>query len=260
MRKPKAVIAAALRLYFDGSSLPKTGRALRSILGTGAHGTTVYRWIGKYVPMADDFLSNFPPTLSGVWHMDETSLRFRPSTPPTGERRRGEDWWQWDAVDRDTRFLVGTHVSRTRNWDDALAFVRACRDFAPRPTQIVTDNLSVYPALLSKTFYSRHRERRVRHVHSESGFRGNQPIERFHGTLEDRLTPMRGMKSPATSILRGFAIDYNFLRPHLGVGTTPAKAALIDLPFEDGWGDLAAWATVYRTLRQMRTRDRPTIG
>jgi hypothetical protein len=40
---------------------------------------------------------------------------------------------------------------------------------------------------------------------------------------------------------------------------TPAQAAQMELPFNDGWGDLITWATVYRTLCQMK-RNRPTIA
>lgn len=34
-------------------------------------------------------------------------------------------------------------------------------------------------------------------------------------------------------------------------GLTPAQAAEIQLPFNDGWGDLVTWATVFRTLRTL---------
>lgn len=244
MRKPKAVVAAALRIYFDGSSLPKTGRCVREFLGVAAHASTVLRWIEKYVPMSDAFLSNFTPSLSGVWHVDETTLRFRPSRPPTDwertnrVRRPGEDWWHWDAMDKGTRFVVGTHISKTRTWSGGLAFLRACAALAPRPQKIVTDDLRVYARLLNKVFYSNDPSRRVEHMHSQGGFRRNQLIERWHGTLEDRITAMRGLKSPRSKIPRGIVIDYNFLRPHLSLGgLTPAQAALIELPCNDGWTD-----------------------
>ena len=72
---------------------------------------------------------------------------------------------------------------------------------------------------------------------------------------------MRGLKSPESEIPRGIALDYNFLRPHVSLGgQAPAQAAQINLPFEDGWGDLATWATVYRTFCQMKEHRRPTIG
>lgn len=267
MRKPKAIVGAALRLYFDGASLPKAGRSLRSLLSTGAHPSTVHDWIAKYVPLVDDFLSNFVPDLSGLWHMDETVLKFRPSEPLTQDhrakesRRHGDDWWQWDAIDEGTRFLVGTHISKTRTYADGLAFIRACANYAPRPHSITTDDMNAYPRLLRRVFWSYDSERRVRHVHSRSGFLENQTIERWHGTLRDRTRAMRGLKSPSSSIPRGIAIDYNFLRPHLALGgKTPAEAAEINLPFEDGWGDLMAWSTVCQTLCRMRERERPTTG
>ncbi|MGQ0797002.1 MAG: IS6 family transposase [Methanobacteriota archaeon] len=267
MRKPKAIIGAALRLYFDSASLPKVGRCLRSILGTGAHHSTVHDWIAKYVPMADDFLRNFPPRLSGLWHVDETVLKFRPSERLMDEqraekvRRPGDDWWQWDAIDEGTRFCVGTRISKTRTYDDGLAFIRDCAEYAPRPHSITTDDLNAYPRVLRKAFWSHAPERRVRHDHSKSGFLGNQAIERWHGTLKDRVKPMRGLKSPGSQIPRGIAVDYDFLRPHLALeGRTPAQAAQVNLPFEDGWGDLMVWATVYRTLCRMEARRRPTMG
>lgn len=81
------------------------------------------------------------------------------------------------------------------------------------------------------------------------GLRGghnNQLIERFHGTLEDRVDGMRGLVSPETAIPRGFVLYYNFLRPHTSLsGRTPAEASGIDLPFEDGWGDLVRWSTTF---------------
>jgi len=101
----------------------------------------------------------------------------------------------------------------------------------------------------------------VKHTHSDSGFKSNQLIERRHGTLEARTSAMRGLKSPASQISRGFAIDYNFLRPHLSrQGRTPAQTAEITLPFTDGCADLTAWATVYRTLCQVERRQSPTSG
>lgn len=148
--------------------------------------------------------------------------------------------------------MVGTRISKTRTFKEGLAFLTACSDLAPRPQQIITDSLPTYGRVIRKVFFSRYASRKVKHTHSESGFRGNQLIERWHGTLEDRISAMRGLKSPRTLIPRGIAIDYNFLRPHMSLGgMTPAQAAKISLPFNDGWGDFITWATVYRTLCQM---------
>lgn len=104
-------------------------------------------------------------------------------------------------------------------------------------------------------FCSRYKNRRVRHIRTEAIPRTririhNQLVERWHGTLKDRTKPMRGLVSPETTIPRGFGIHYNFLRPHETLGeSTPAESAQVCLPFENGWGDLVRWATVWETLR-----------
>jgi len=86
-------------------------------------------------------------------------------------------------IDDSTRFIVGTRILRTRTSVEGKAFLKACADLAPRPRAIVTDDLRVYPALVNKIFYSRDLARRVQHIHSKGGFRDNQLIERWHGTL-----------------------------------------------------------------------------
>lgn len=66
-------------------------------------------------------------------------------------------------------------------------------------------------------------------------------IERWNGTLKDRLKPMRGMDRSSTNfqvILDGFVFYYNYLRPHSALdGRTPAEAAKADYPYKS-WGDI----------------------
>jgi len=65
MRKPKTIVAAAFRLYFDGSSLRKVGRSLREILGTAADQRTIWRWTPKFMTQVDGLPTNFTPHLLG---------------------------------------------------------------------------------------------------------------------------------------------------------------------------------------------------
>lgn len=260
MRKSKDAIDAALKMYRTGSSLTSTARNLRGIrsIGVEVHWRTIHRWMEKYVPLMDDFLVNFTPKLSGLWYVDETVLKFRPSRPPSDRQRRhkirrpGEEWWQWDGIDDGTRFLIGTRISKTRTFGEGYAFLKPCADLLPDPYEGHTDSLAVYRRLFKKIWGGR-----VKHVASDSGFRPNQPVERFHGTVKDRIRPMRGLKSPESPIPRLIAIDYNFLRPHTALDRmTPARAAGIELPLtpNDGWGDLIGLATRYQTLREMARR------
>lgn len=261
MRKSKEAVAFALEMYFDGHSLTKISKNLKKFLGVEVHWRKLHEWIQKYVPQVDNYLSQFEPQLSGIWHADEKAVNFRPPTPLTdrqrrrGKRRKGQQHWHWDAIDRETRFLIGSHVSRTRTFEDAKTFFKDCAHNTPRPKAIVTDGLEVYGRGINKVFYSRYKHRKVKHIPTAAIPKTkirihNQLIERWHGTFGDRLRPMRGLVSPNTAIPRGFVVQYNFLRPHESLGGhTPAEEAQIHLPFENGWGDLIRWSIVWQTLK-----------
>ena len=119
-----------------------------------------------------------------------------------------------------------------------------------RPQVILTDKLGAYNAGVRRNFYSNRTPNAVMHGHIHfAAEANNNMIERFHGTLKERTKVMRHLKRAETAhaILDGFTIEYNFLREHEAIGgLTPAAKAGIDLPFEDGWGDLIRWATHYR--------------
>lgn len=59
----------------------------------------------------------------------------------------------------------------------------------------------------------------------------NNIVERLHGTLKDRLKPMRGLKNDerAKTLLNGYVINYNFCRKHQSINMTPAEAGTVKL-------------------------------
>ncbi|MGA2768195.1 MAG: integrase core domain-containing protein [Candidatus Bathyarchaeia archaeon] len=68
------------------------------------------------------------------------------------------------------------------------------------------------------------------------------------GTVKDRTRVMRGLKSfdSTKSILEGFTIHYNYVRPHQSLnGKTPAQAARAQAP--STWKGLIDEATRYET-------------
>ncbi|OYT31991.1 MAG: hypothetical protein B6U94_01130 [Thermofilum sp. ex4484_79] len=78
----------------------------------------------------------------------------------------------------------------------------------------------------------------------------NNIVERLHGTLKDRLKPLRGLKSGETAKiwLDCWFVYYNLLRSHLCLrGKTPAEACGIDLNIENSWEDLVREATYHQT-------------
>ena len=66
----------------------------------------------------------------------------------------------------------------------------------------------------------------------------NNVVERLHGTLKDRLKPLRCFESEETAKiwLDCWFVHYNLLRPHLSLkGKMPAEACGIDLNIENSW-------------------------
>jgi hypothetical protein len=64
-------------------------------------------------------------------------------------------------------------------------------------------------------------------------------VERVNNTIRDREKTFRGMDNDwsAQIMADGMRINYNFIRPHIGLdGLTPARAAELDLGLDGiGW-------------------------
>jgi hypothetical protein len=61
-------------------------------------------------------------------------------------------------------------------------------------------------------------------------------MERANGEVRDREKVMRGLKNKNTSILKGYQIYHNYMRPHEGLkGKTPAEACGIEVIGENKW-------------------------
>ena len=72
----------------------------------------------------------------------------------------------------------------------------------------------------------------------------NNIVERMHGSVKDRTRVMRGLKAfeSTKSILEGFTIHYNYVRPHQSLnGKMPAQAARTQAP--STWKGLIEEAT-----------------
>ena len=236
MRTGKNLIVIALNLYYDGLSLRKTQRNLEQIFGETVSQVTILNWIKKYSKVVKEFVMTLTPQLSGLWHEDETVLRCE-----------GRNIWFWEMIDEDTRFLVASHISGTRTLQDTIAiFKRGYEQSKVRPRAVFVDGSHVYYRAFTKVFWTMRKDTRpelVRRVGIRTRETNNM-VERLHGTLKDRTKPMRGFKSfeSTKSILEGYIIHYNYVRPHQSLnGKTPAQAARTQAP--NNWKNLIEQAT-----------------
>jgi transposase-like protein len=196
--------------------------------------------VKKYSKLVKEFVLTLTPQLSGLWHEDETMLSC--------EER---NIWFWEMIDEDTKFLVASHISGTRTLEDTIAvFKQGYEQSKVRPRAVFVDGSFVYETAFNKVFYTMRKDTRPELV-QRVGIRAretNNIVERMHGTVKDRTRVMRGLKSfdSTKALLEGFAINYNFCRPHQSLnGKTPAQVARMQAP--SSWKDLIEEATKHET-------------
>jgi transposase-like protein len=232
MRYPKNYNINALTFYYNGMSCGKVAHTFNDMENIDIPKSTIWRWVVKYSEMVNDYVLSLKPYLSDVWIADETVVNIW-----------GEQYWFWDIIDTNTRFLIASHLSKTRTIADAIKlFSMAKKRSKIRPSIIITDKLGVYHRAFNKVFYTRYIQERAMHLTSQ-GFRSRintNLIERFHGTVKQRYKVMRNLKEPTSAriILDGFVTHYNFFLEHSYLDyLTPATISGIGDEIYN-WGDL----------------------
>ena len=241
MRTNARAVSVALEAYFDGLSLSKVVGLLRRAFGIIVSRTTIWKWIQKYIPIVKRLVDRIEVSATSSWHVDETVIKIK-----------GKNHWFWDGIDYETRFIVMVLLSRKRTIPIAKEFFQRAKERVGglAPEVIITDACGVYRKGVAKSFWRKVQLGECRLIQKQGlrarvGKMSNNIIERFHNTLKDRTKTLRGFgsKTGAANALDGFVIQYNFLRQHKTLhGETPAIAAGIRLPIENGWGDLIQWA------------------
>lgn len=190
---------------------------------------SIWRWVQKYSQLVGDFVEVLEPQTSDEWLADEMVLFV------------GGKWsWNWEVMDSRTRFWLASKITegRDRTVEDAEAVLSKARERAEgRPEKLVTDGLPAYRRGISWSLGWRQCEHVVELSWKEGKHRTN-PIERKVQTTRMRLKTMRCLESLETgqNRLKGAKIHYNFVRPHMSLGGTPAEAAGLNLDLgRDKW-------------------------
>ena len=228
-KTPPEHVGAALMAFYDGMSITQIARHQEPIFDTNIPSTaTIYEWVRDYTALAQSKVAGDRPETGDRWVADELVTRIG-----------GEKLWVWTVMDIKTRFILASHISRTRTITDARElFSEAARRAGKLPKTILTDRMTAYPDGIERVF-----GRDVKHVQSQ-GIRSatnNNLAERLMGTIRARTKIMRGMKSLSTAqmVMDGWDINYNYFRPHLALQKrTPAVVGGIKRPFKN-WEDVA---------------------
>lgn len=223
MKTESRVIATAIDLYFEGLSVRKVANQLQKIFGVHSSQSTVWNWIMKYSKMVSEFVETLEPHVLGIYKVDDTAIKCK-----------GVQKWFWEIIDEETKFLVASHLSSARTAKDAITlFQKAMIVAKKKPISIYVDGLQAYVKGFNKVFWIRYKKDKVELVR-KVGLRAvnsNNSVERLHGTLKDRVKPMRGLKDMETVsvLLEGWVVHYNYVRGHQTLkGKTPAEVCGIE--------------------------------
>jgi len=213
------IITLVMDLWFKGVSMRKIKDHISQFYDIQIGKSTIQRWISKFVEELNKKTEGMNPRLLDTLHVDEQIIKSK-----------GKNVYCWNAMDKDTRFLMASNVTFGRKKKDARKLMMKMRNNRVHPRQIVTDQLGSYSPAIVKVFgnSTMHiRNPSIRNVHSS-----NNVIERYHNTFRERDKIIRGFKSNKTAqnLIDGYRLYYNFIRIHQGLGMTPAeKAGLIAL-------------------------------
>jgi transposase-like protein len=238
MKHKGEIITVVLDLYCKNVSLRRIVEHLKLVYGVKITHVTVLNWIRKYSEKFKKFTKNLKANNSNSIHVDEMMVNID-----------GKWYWWWEALDKENKMILSTHLSKTREISDAIkVFSEVKRKSTNKIDNIVTDGLHAYEKAYTKTFYTL-KTPRTNHIKLIRFFDkvNNNVIERLHGSIRERTKVMRGFDKPysARKILELWTTYYNFIRPHYSLGSTPAEISGINLPLNGGnrWLELIKLST-----------------
>jgi putative transposase len=227
MQTPMNQVASALSMYYGGMPLDSIQRHIKQEYKNDVAESTIYYWVERFTNEAVSKLKSFKPKVGNTWICDETVLSAG-----------GRNIWFWDVIDTDSRYLLATRVSEGRTTEDAYAVLKLAMKAAGKPPKVIlTDKLGSYIDGVKLAYAGETKHIRSTPFTSEDS---TSKIERFHGTLKDRINVFRGFKNLETTKLLtdGWLIHYNFFKEHSALGNVPpAQKMGIAVPFKD-WEDV----------------------
>lgn len=219
----------------------KVAEQIENIFGERLSQSTIHYWIHKYSNLVKDYVETLKPSLSDKYHHDETELKVG-----------GDGRYFWETIDEDTRFIVASLLSESRTSEEAMKVFKQALE-KQRPIAFFTDGSFAYDEAFRKVFFTRFKNNKVEWVR-RVGIKAretNNIVERLHGTLKDRIKPMRGLKNDESSkeLLDGYIINYNFCRKHSVIKATPAEMTGLEVK---GWEQLIEKSQCHKTSQEIK--------
>ncbi len=228
-RRHTAPAFITLALMLNGMGMPPF--RIQIVLGhmkVGVHEDTIFRWLAHYVDLVEWYTNPIrPPNLGSELGADEKRQDVK-----------GEESYFVMAMDLATRFILAWETTADKMGYDATRLLEAAKAKAGRPYPILkTDGLSGYHTAFKRVFGSlKGFFIHICDIHIRNEFSNTNRQERVNGTFAGHTKPARGINSKNSLVYRIFILNYNYIRPHGGIGgRTPAEAAGIKIQGHDKW-------------------------
>ncbi|MEK6861838.1 MAG: DDE-type integrase/transposase/recombinase [Nanoarchaeota archaeon] len=222
-------ITMSMDLYFKGFSLSDISDHFKQFHNKDIHFDTIRRWIRKYTKIMNDYTKEHKADTGSRWHNDEQMVKV------------GSEWkWNNNLLDSETRFLLSTHLSKTRTIKDTRTLYQKGKQQSNNlPDEVYTDGLFIYDRAVKKEFnckkrYGKPARDSITHIRNVgiAKLENNNKIERFHGTFREWDKVKRGFGNDETleDWDEAFRLYYNFIKKHMALdGLTPSQIANIEL-------------------------------
>ena len=227
-RFPPEQVGAAVRDFYTGKSYKQIAEGMADQYDIPEPSKrAIYSWVKDFTKKALREMENHKANVGDEWVVDKMQVKVG-----------GEKYWNWNVMDKKTRYVLASHLSKSRGAREARAVLRkAAANAASGPKEVRTDRLKSYISAVDDIFGAD-----AKHIQTD-GIRAevnNNLSERLQGTFRSREKTLRGLDSRESGqlYLDGWVLTYNLFREHEGVGgRTPGEAAKVTAPFKD-WGEV----------------------
>jgi putative transposase len=241
MRNHPKKITCALDLFYRGVSTRKVQEHFQAFYPHNSSHKTIYKWVIKYADVISNFTDKLKINSGREVQVDEMEYHRRKEHKKGSKNKVSKDWFI-DSIDVKTRYLVSSEYFTSRGHKQIGKIMRKIKyKTQGYVTTITTDGLNAYEKIVKKTFGWSNKKRKYNVSHNRmiaskgDGF--NIYVERMHNSIRERTKTFRGFHGSvesADSIMRGYAIFYNFIRKHQAIGKCPYELACPELELKSG--------------------------
>ena len=244
------LMGSAIRDFYTGKSYKQIAEGLKEEYDIPEPSkATIYEWVKDYTDEAKELTADMKAQVGDEWVADEMAVKVG-----------GWQMWNWNVMDTKTRYILASHLSRTRTKAAAIKTMEKAKAAAGKdPKTIKTDKLTSYRPGITKVFPD------TLHIKSQglTSSLNNNMSERLQGTYRSREKTLRGLDSmeSAQRYLDGWTITYNHMRGHEALkNDTPGKRAKANPPFTE-WADVVKEDAVSPQLvtAEARLADAPQL-